>query len=143
MRVAPPQSKMVSVFTMNNVQVMYSKAAIATFTERTRMKGMKLYGDYVIEETIAISNKDKDDMEFAKRLRSDMPSPKAFASMMRVKPKVLTRHEKMLGDKDHLQKVAIEKRSMWNEVAELRALLLKQERQMTLAQPSSNANFIS
>ena len=39
------------------------------FKEHGRGKGMKLYNDYAANETIAISSKDKDDMEIAKRLR--------------------------------------------------------------------------
>ena len=84
-----------------------------------------------MEETIAISSEDKDDMEPAKRLRSDPPSPTMFAGMVRVKPEVLTVHEankKMLRDKEQrvrLQKVVVEEPLVRNKVVELRALLLE------------------
>ena len=54
------------------------------------MKGKKLYDDYTVEETIAISNEDEDDVELAKRLKYDAPSPTTFAGMVIVKPEVLT-----------------------------------------------------
>ena len=74
--------------------------------------------------------------------------PTAFANMVRVKPKVFTVEEankKMLRDEEqliHLQKVATEEPSVWNKVVELKALLLGQERQRVMAQPSSSADLI-
>ena len=149
MRVATPQSKLVPVLTVDDARDMFSRDATATFRERRRLKGKKLYGDYAVEETIAISSEDEDDIELAKRLRSDPPSPTAFAGMVRVKPEVLTveeANEKMRRDEEQrvrLQKAAAEEPSMRNEVAELRALLLEQERQRAMAQPPSSADLIS
>ena len=149
MRAATPQSKLVPVLTVDDARDMYSRDATATFRERRRLKGKKLYGDYAVEETIAISSEDDDDMELAKRLRSDPPSPTAFAGMVRVKPEVLTVEEanaKMLRDEEQrvrLQKAAAEEPSVRNEVAELRALLLEQERQRAMAQPPSSADLIT
>src|SRR5450631_2225946 len=103
MRVATPQSKLVPVLTVDDARDMYSRDATATFRERRRLKGKKLYGDYAVEETIAISSEDEDDIELAKRLRSDPPSPTAFAGMVRVKPEVLTveeANEKMRRDEE-------------------------------------------
>jgi hypothetical protein len=103
MRVATPTSRMVPVLTVDDARDMYSRDATATFREKRRMKGKKLYGDYAVEETIAISSEDEDDMELAKRLRSDPPSPGAFAGMVRVKPEVLTveeANEKMRRDEE-------------------------------------------
>ena len=149
MRVATPQSKLVPVLTVDDARDMYSRDATATFRERRKLKGKKLYGDYSMEETIAISSEDDDDIELAKRLRSDPPSPTAFAGMVRVKPEVLTveeANEKMRRDEEQrvrLQKAAAEEPSVRNEVAELRALLLEQERQRAMAQPPSSADLIS
>ena len=149
MRAATPQSKLVPVLTVDDARDMYSRDATATFRERRRLKGKKLYGDYAVEETIAISSEDEDDMELAKRLRSDPPSPTAFAGMVRVKPEVLTVEEanaKMLRDEEQrvrLEKAAAEEPSVRNEVAELRALLLEQERQRAMAQPPSSADLIT
>ena len=114
-----------------------------------KIKGKKLYGNYTVEETIAISSEDEDDIELAKRLRSNPPSPIAFAGMVRVKPEVLTvkeANEKMWRDKEqrvHLQKAAVNEPSVQNEVAELSSLMLEQERQKAMAQPPSSADLIS
>ena len=149
MRAATPQSKLVPVLTVDDARDMYSRDATATFRERRKLKGKKLYGDYSVEETIAISSEDEDDIELAKRLRSDPPSPTAFAGMVRVKPEVLTveeANEKMRKDEEQrvrLHKAAAEEPSVRNEIAELRALLLEQERQRVMAQPPSNAELIS
>ena len=149
MRAATPQSKLVPILTVDDARDMYSRDATATFRERRKLKGKKLYGDYAIEETIAISSEDEDDMELAKRLRSDPPSPGAFAGMVKVKPEVLTveeANEKRLRDEEQrvrLQKAAAEEPSVRNEVAELRALLLEQERLRALAQPPSSADLIT
>ena len=149
MRAATPQSKLVSVLTVADAKDMYSRDTTATFRERRMLKGKKLYGDYAVEETIAISSEDEDDMELAKRLRSDPASPGAFAGNVRVKPEVLTVEEanaKMLRDEEQrvrLQRAAAEEPSVRNEVAELRALLLEQERQRAMAQTPSQAELIT
>lgn len=149
MRVATPQSKLVPTLTVDDARDMFSRDATAAFRERRRMKGKKLYGDYAGEETIAISSEDEDDRELAKRLRSDPPSPSAFAGMVRVKPEVLTveeANEKMLRDEEQrvrMQKAAAEEPSVRNEVAELRALLLEQSRQRAVPQPPSSAELIT
>lgn len=124
MWVATPQSKLVPVLTVDDARDMYSRDATAAFKERRRTKGKKLYGDYAVEETIAISSEDEDDMELAKRLRSDPPSPTMFAGMVKVKPEVLTveeANERMLLDKEQrvrMMKAATKEPSVCNEVAE-------------------------
>lgn len=149
MRIATPQSKMVPQLTVDDARDMYSRDATSAFRERRKMKGKKLYGDYGVEETIAISSEDEDDMEFAKRLRSDPPSPTAFAGSLRVKPEVLTVEEanaQRLREEEQrvrLARAAAEEPSMRNEVAELRALLLEQQRQRTMVQPPSSADLIA
>ena len=88
---------------VDDARDMYSRDVTATFRERRRLKGKKLYGDYAVEDMICISNEDEDDMELAKRLRLDPPPPTTFAGMVRVKPKVLTveeANEKMQRDKE-------------------------------------------
>ena len=131
MKAATPQSKLVPVLMVDDARDMYSRDAMDTFREWQRLKGKNLNGDYAVEETIAISSEDKDDMELTKRLKLDPPSPIAFAGMVRVKPEVLTVEEantKMLRDKEQrvqLQKAAAKEPSVHNEVAELRALLLE------------------
>ena len=149
MRAQTPQSKLVPDLTVDDARDMFSRDATAAFRERRKLKGKKLYTEYAGEETIAISSEDEDDMEFAKRLRSDPPSPTAFAGMVRVKPEVLTveeANEKRLREEEHrirLQKAAAEEPSVRNEVAELRALLLNQERQRAMAQPLPSADLIT
>lgn len=66
------------VLTVDDARDMVSRDATAAFWERRRLKGKKLYSDYAVEETVAKSSKDEDDMELAKRLRSDPPSLRAF-----------------------------------------------------------------
>jgi hypothetical protein len=116
---------------VDDARDMYSRNATATFREQRKLKGKKLYSDYAVEETIAISSEDEDDMELAKRLRSDPPSPTAFAGMVRVKPEVLTVEEanaQRLREEEQrvrLERAAAEEPSVRNEVAELRALLLE------------------
>lgn len=101
--------------------------------KRRKLKGKKLYGNYAVEETIAISSKDKDNIELAKRLTSDAPSPTAFTCMVRIKPEVLMveeANEKMRKDKEQrvrLERVTAEHPFVRNEVVELRVLLLEQE----------------
>ena len=149
MRAATPQSKLVPVLTVDDVRDMFSRDATAAFRERRKMKGKKLYSDYAVEETIAISSEDEDDLELAKRLRSDPPSPTAFAGILRVKPEVLTVEEanaQRLREEEQrvrLQRAAAEEPSVRNEVAELRALLLEQGRQRAMAQPPSSAELIT
>jgi hypothetical protein len=43
MQIGTPQSKLVPVITEDNARKMYSRDAIATFRERRRLKGKKLY----------------------------------------------------------------------------------------------------
>ena len=144
---ATPQSKLVPVLTVDNARAVYSWDATATFRERRRLKGKKLYIDYAVEETITISSEDKDDMKLAKRLKNDPPSPTTFGGMVRVKPEVLTMEEankKMQRDEEQcirLQRAAAEEPSVRNEVTELRALLLEQEQQRAMAQPPSRVQF--
>ena len=73
-QVATPHSKLVPVLTVDDARDMYSRVTTATFKKRKRLKGKKLYGNYAVEETIAMSKKDKDDMKLTKRLWSDPPS---------------------------------------------------------------------
>ena len=147
MRIATPQSKLVPVLTVDDARDMYSRDATATFRERRKLKGKKLYGDYAEEETIAINSEDEDDIELANRLTSDAPS--AFAGMVRVKPEVLTveeANERIRREEEQrvrLERAAAEEPAMRNEVAELNALLLAQERQRTLVQPPPSADLIS
>lgn len=61
---------------------MLSKDAMDVFRERKKRNAKKFYSDYAPEETIAISNEDEDDLELAKRLSSEPPSPSTFASMV-------------------------------------------------------------
>lgn len=149
MRVATPQSKLVPVLTVDDARDMFSRDATATFRERRKIKGKKLYSDYAVEETIAISSEDEDDRELAKRLRSDPPSPGAFAGMVMVKPEVLTveeANEKRLREEEQrlrLEKATAEEPSVRNEVAELRALLMEQDRLRAMAQPASSADLIT
>ena len=149
MRVATPQSKLVPVLIVDDARDMYSRDAIATLRERREIKGKKLYSDYVVEETIAISSEDEDDRELAKRLRSDPPSPGAFAGMVMVKPEVLTveeANEKRLREEEQrlrLEKATAEEPSVRNEVAELRALLMEQDRLRAMAQLASSADLIT
>jgi hypothetical protein len=72
---------------MDNTNDMYFKAATATFMERKRLKGNKFYGEYAVEETLAISSEDENDMKLAKQYRSDPPSHTTFDGMVRVNPK--------------------------------------------------------
>ena len=124
---------------MDNAPDMYTRVATETFREKRRLKGKILYSKYAVEETIATSSEDEDDMDLGKQLRSDPPSLTLFAGMVRVKPEVLTVEEankKMRRDKEQrvrLQKVVAEEPSVRNEVVELRALLLQQERQRAMA----------
>ena len=58
MRLATAQSKMVSVFIVDNARDLYSRDMTSTFRERKRLKGKKFYGNYAVEETMAISSED-------------------------------------------------------------------------------------
>lgn len=69
MLVAIPQSKLVPNLTINDTRDMFSRDTKAVFRKRRKLKGRKLYSDYVVEETIAISSEDEDDMELTKRPR--------------------------------------------------------------------------
>ena len=141
LRTGTPQSKLVPNLTVDDARDMFSRDATAAFRERRSGKGKKLYNEYAPEETIAISSEDDDDRELAKRLRSDPPSPSAFAGMVRVKPEVLTveeANERRLREEEQRlrrEKVAAEESSMKEEVAQLRALLLSQEQQRARAPP--------
>lgn len=68
---------------------MFFRDATYAFNEQRKLKGEKSYNTYVVEETIALSSKNMDVMEFAKRSRSNSTSPIAFVGMAKVKPKVL------------------------------------------------------
>jgi len=135
MLTATPQSKLLPALTIADARDMYSRDATATFRERRKLKGKKLYGDYSVEETIAISSEDEDDFELGKRLREEPTSPRVIASNIPVKPETLTveeaneRSRREEEQRLRLQKVAAEEPSMRNEVAELRALLMEQARQ--------------
>lgn len=69
--------------------------------------------------------------------------------MVSVKPRVLIvqkANEKMLRDEEQhvcLQKPAVEEPSVRNEVVELRALMLEQERLRVMAQPPFNVDLIT
>jgi hypothetical protein len=130
-----PQSKLVPDLTLDDARDMYARDATSAFRERRRGKGEKLYSDYAAEETIAISSEDDDDREMAKRLRSDPPSPTAFAGLIRVKPEVLTveeANERRIREEEHrvrMERAAAEEHSVKEEVAQLKALLLSRERE--------------
>ena len=134
-----PQSKLVPDLTVDDARDMYARDATAAFRDRRRGKGKKLYSDYAPEETIAISSKDEDDREMAKRLRSDPPSPTAFAGLIRVKPETLTveeANERRQREEEHrrrMERASAEETSVKEEVAQLKALLLSRERER--AQP--------
>ena len=134
-----PQSKLVPDLTVDDARDMYGRDATAAFRERRRGKGKKLYSDYAPEETIAISSEDEDDREMAKRLRSDPPSPTAFAGLIRVKPEVLTveeANERRAREEEHrlrMERAAASEHSVKEEVAQLKALLLSRDRER--AQP--------
>lgn len=118
--------------TVNDARDMHSRDVITTFREKRTLKGKKLYNQYAHDETIAIISEDEGDVEFTKHLRSNPPSPVAFASMVKVKLEVLTleeANEKHLRDKEKLlclQKATAEEPHVCNEFVELRALLLEQ-----------------
>lgn len=149
MLTATPQSKLVPAFSVDDARDMYSRDATANFRERRKLKGKKLYGDYSVDETIAISSEDEDDFELGKRLREEPTGPGGFASNIPVKPEVLTveeANEKMRQEEEQrvrLAKAAAEAPSMRDEVAELRALLLEQSRQRAVPQTPSSAELIS
>ena len=134
-----PQSKLVPDLTVDDARDMYGRDATAAFRERRRGKGKKLYSDYAPDETIAISSEDDDDRDMAKRLRSDPPSPTAFAGLIRVKPEILTveeANERRIREEEHrrrMERASAEESSVKEEVAQLKALLLSRERER--AQP--------
>ena len=146
---ATPQSKLVPALTVADARDMYSRDATTIFRERRKLKGKKLYIDYAGEETIAISSEDEDDFELGKRLREEPTSSRVISSNISLKPEVLTVEEanaRMLRDEEQrsrLQKVVVEEPSVRNKVAELRALLLEQERQRAMMQPPSSADLIT
>lgn len=93
LQIGIPQSKLILGLTVDDARYMYAMDAIVAFCKCRKGEGKELYNNYVLEETIAISNEDKDDYEIAKRLRLDPLSPSTFAGMVRVKPKVLAVEE--------------------------------------------------
>ena len=134
MRTATPQSKLVvPALTIADAREMYSRDATETFRERRKLKGKKLYGDYSVEETIAISSEDEDDFELGKRLREEPTGPTVIASNINPKPEALTveeanrRHEMRMREEEHraqLARAAAEEPSVRDEVAQLKALVL-------------------
>ena len=140
---------MVPALTVANAQDMYSRYVMATFKEQRRLKGKIFYGDYAVEETIAISFEDEDDLEFGKMLRSGFASPTTFVGNGRVKLEVLPMEEanaKMLGDEEQrvrLQQAAGKEPSVPNKIVELKELILEQTCQKMMAQPPSNAKLIT
>ena len=130
---ATPQSKLVPALTVADALEMYSRDATATFRERRKLKGKKLYGDYAGEETIAISSEDEDDFELGKRLREEPTGPRVIASNINPKPETLTveeanrRADRMRLEEEHraqLARAAAEEPSVRDEVAQLKALVL-------------------
>lgn len=103
MRITTLESKHVLDLTINDAKDMCSRDAMATFRERKVLEGKKLYSKFEQAETIAINNKDKDDMKLAKLVSSHPSSPTTFAGMVMVKLEVLTlegANEKKLRDEE-------------------------------------------
>lgn len=86
---------------MDDVRDMYSMDVTATFRERTRLKGKKLYINYSMEETMAISSEDEDNMELAKQLRSDPLCPQRHGEGETKILIVQEANKKMLRDEEH------------------------------------------
>ncbi len=134
MRTATPQSKLVvPTLTIADAREMYSRDATETFRERRKLKGKKLYGEYSVEETIAISSEDEDDFELGKRLREEPTGPRVIPSNINPKPEALTveeanrRHEMRMREEEHraqLARAAADEPSVRDEVAQLKALVL-------------------
>ena len=149
MRVATPQSKLVPVLTVEDAREMYSRDATAVFREKRLLKGKKLYGDYSLEETIAISSEDEDDFELGKRLVEEASSSAPVAGPASVKPEALTvaeANERMKREEERRvrqARAADEEPSVRNEVAELRAMLLEQQRQRAAVPPPPTADLVA
>ena len=137
MRVATPQSKLVPVLTVEDAREMYSRDATATFREKRLLKGKKLYGDYSMEETIAISSEDEDDFELGKRLVEEPSTSGPPAGNAPVKPEALT-----VAEANERMRRADEP-SVRDEVAELRALVLEQQRQRAMIQPPNPMDLVA
>lgn len=56
------QSKLVPNLTVDDTMDMFSRDATTMFRKCRNLKGEKLYSEYVVDETIAISTENKDDM---------------------------------------------------------------------------------
>ena len=144
-----PQSKLVPALTIEDAREMFSRDATATFRERRRLKGKKLYGDYAEEETIAISSEDDDDVELGKRLREEPATPGVIASNIPVKPETMTvdeaneRSRREEEQRLRLERAAAEVPSVRDEVAELRAMLLEQNRQRAMPPPPSPMDLVA
>lgn len=59
--------------TVDDENEIYSNDPTTTFRERKMLKGKKFYGDYAMEETIAISSGDEDDMDLPNDLGQILP----------------------------------------------------------------------
>ena len=144
MRVATPQSKLVPQLTVEDAREMYSRDATAVFREKRLLKGKKLYGDYALEETIAISSEDEDDFELGKRLVEEASSSAPVAGNASVKPEALTvaeANERLRREEEERvrqARAAGEGPSVRDEVAELRALILEQQRQRVQTPPTAD-----
>lgn len=107
------------------------------FYERKRSKGKKLYSDYALVDTIAISSKDNDDCDMAKRLRSNALSPMAFTGLIRVKLEVLIvveANEPRAREGEHRLQMEMafpEESSIKKEVAQLKSLFFNWDREKT------------
>ena len=73
-QVVTPYNKLVPNLTVDNEKEIYSSDPTTTFRERKRLKGRKLYGDYAMEETIALSSRDEDHMDLPNGL-GQIPPP--------------------------------------------------------------------
>ena len=146
MLAATPQSKLVPALTLADAREMYSRDATATFREKRRLKGKKLYGEYAGEETIAISSEDEDDFELGKRLREEPTSPRVIASNINPKPEALTveeanrRNERRILEEEHraqMARAAAEEPSVRDEVAQLKALVLMMAQGLGVPRPAA------
>lgn len=115
------QNKLIPNLRVDDVKDMYAKVSIEAFHERRRGRGKKLYSEYNKynkNDTIVISKEDNNDREMAKKLRSDLRSPMAFAGLIRVKPEDLTMegaNERKAREEEHrmrMDKVSIEENSI-------------------------------
>ena len=116
---------------------MYSRDATATFCEKTLLKGKKLYGDYSMEETIAISSEDEDDLELGKQLVEESSTSGPPAGNAPVRPEALTLAEA----NERMRRV--DEPSVRDEVVELRSLVLEQQRQRAMVQPPNPMGLVT